>query len=79
VIDRLKETGRKGFRLFLKIVAAFFIYFFGVITGPENWSVRNFVEKIAHDPKWTIPVFSFIAIMILVAAFVFIVKTFFKE
>jgi hypothetical protein len=79
VIERIKETGSKIWKFFLKVIAIFLIYFLGAITAPESWDLRTFIEKIAHDPKWTIPTFVLLAGMVLFLTIMFIVKTFFKK
>ncbi len=75
----MKETGSEIYKLFLKVIAIFLTYFLGAITGPESWNPRNFIEKVAHDPKWTIPIFYFLATIVLLLAILFVFKTFFKK
>lgn len=79
MLKRIRETGSKVYRCFLKSVAIFLIYFLGAITGPEKWNLQGFVGKIAHDPKWTIPIFYFLATIVLFLMVMFTVKTFFKK
>jgi hypothetical protein len=79
VIDRLKETGSKIYRGFLKVIAIFLIYFLGAITGPKGWNFGDFIEGIAHDPKWTLPVFTLIGLIFIFLVIMFIAKTFFKK
>ncbi len=79
MIEKIKEIGRKSFKFALKVIAAFFIYCFGAITGPKSWDLSKFIENIAYDPRWTIPMVSLIVGIVLFLSVVFIVKIFLKE
>lgn len=79
MIEKIKETGRKSVRFILKIIAVLFIYCFGAITGPNGWDLREFIDKIANDPKWTTPIISLITVVVLFLVVLFVVKIFFKK
>ncbi len=79
MIEKIKEKGRKSIRFALKVVAVLLIYCFGAITGPKGWDLREFIDKVAHDPKWTTPIISLITVVVLFLVVLFIIKIFFKK
>jgi len=79
VIEKIKKVGRRFWFFVLKAFAIFLIYLFGATTAPTSWDLRNFVVKIAHDPRWTVPVFITIAVVIIFFLLVLVIKIFFSD